>query len=201
MARAFIKKPRVLIFDEATSALDKRNEAEVQQAIDHMKAELGSVTTIVIAHRLSTVRSADRIIVMKKGRIAEDGNHESLLRDYPSGVYAKLNADQAKSDAKEAQKEEEKKRAAADADNYAAIDAPPMSAEAELGKLGVPAGLLDATKGQKGGSLLRRQSTAALGRDDIKETDPQARRKMVEAEERRQAYVKDLEHELADVLD
>ena len=87
-----------------------------------MKAELGSVTTIVIAHRLSTVRSADRIIVMKKGRIAEDGNHESLLRDYPNGVYAKLNADQDKSDAKEAQKEEEKKRAAADA----AIDSAPV---------------------------------------------------------------------------
>lgn len=199
MARAFIKKPRVLIFDEATSALDKRNEAEVQQAIDHMKAELGSVTTIVIAHRLSTVRSADRIIVMKKGRIAEDGNHESLLRDYPNGVYAKLNADQDKSDAKEAQKEEEKKRAAAEA----AIDeAPKTSAEGELAKLGVPAALLDATKSdKKGGSLLRRQSTAALKNDDIKETDPVARRKMVEAEERRQAYVKDLEHELADILD
>ena len=198
MARAFIKKPRVLIFDEATSALDKRNEAEVQQAIDHMKAELGSVTTIVIAHRLSTVRSADRIIVMKKGRIAEDGNHESLLRDYPNGVYAKLNADQDKSDAKEAQKEEEKKRAAAEA----AIDeAPKTSAEGELAKLGVPAALLDAAKGDKKGSLLRRQSTAALKNDDIKETDPVARRKMVEAEERRQAYVKDLEHELADILD
>lgn len=126
MARAFIKKPRVLIFDEATSALDKRNEAEVQAAIDHMKAELGSVTTIVIAHRLTTVRSADRIIVMKKGRIAEDGNHESLLRDYPSGVYAKLNADQDKSDAKEAKKEEERKRAAAEA----GLDvAPKVSAE------------------------------------------------------------------------
>ena len=199
MARAFIKKPRVLIFDEATSALDKRNEAEVQQAIDHMKAELGSVTTIVIAHRLSTVRSADRIIVMKKGRIAEDGNHESLLRDYPSGVYAKLNADQDKSDAKEAQKEEEKKRAAAEA----GLDvAPKMSAEEELGKLGVPAALLQATKAdKKGGSLLRRQSTAALGKDEMKETDPIARAKMVEAEERRQAYLKDLEHELADILD
>lgn len=59
LARAFLKKPRVLIFDEATSALDKVNEAEVQKAIDQMKVELGSVTTIVIAHRLSTVRKAD----------------------------------------------------------------------------------------------------------------------------------------------
>lgn len=55
LARAFIKKPRLLIFDEATSALDKRNEAEVQKAIDQMKKELGTVTTLVIAHRLSTV--------------------------------------------------------------------------------------------------------------------------------------------------
>ena len=55
-----------------------------------MKKELGQVTTIVIAHRLSTVRNSDRIIVMKKGRIAEDGDHNSLLRDYPKGTYAKL---------------------------------------------------------------------------------------------------------------
>ena len=65
----------------------------------------------------------------------------------------------------------------------------------------MPAALLDAAKGGAKGSLLRRQSTAALKSDDIKETDPVARRKMVEAEERRQAYVKDLEHELADILD
>lgn len=93
LARAFIKKPRLLIFDEATSALDKRNEAEVQKAIDQMKKELGTVTTLVIAHRLSTVQAADRIIVMKKGQVAEDGNHESLLRDYPTGIYAKLAKD------------------------------------------------------------------------------------------------------------
>ena len=90
LARAFIKKPKLLIFDEATSALDKVNEAEVQKAIEGMKKELGQVTTIVIAHRLSTVRNSDRIIVMKKGRIAEDGDHNSLLRDYPKGTYAKL---------------------------------------------------------------------------------------------------------------
>ena len=59
-----------------------------------MRKELGSVTTIVIAHRLSTIKSADRIIVMKKGRIVEDGNHDSLLRDYPTGTYAKLVTDQ-----------------------------------------------------------------------------------------------------------
>lgn len=95
LARAFIKKPRVLIFDEATSALDKVNEAEVQKAIDGMRKELGSVTTLVIAHRLSTIQASDRIIVMKKGRIAEDGNHQSLLADYPKGIYAKLAKDSA----------------------------------------------------------------------------------------------------------
>lgn len=103
LARAFIKKPSMLIFDEATSALDKRNEAEVQNAIDHMKQELGkAVTTIVIAHRLTTVRKADRIIVLKKGSIAEDGDHDSLLRDYPDGVYAKLANIQKAADEKEA---------------------------------------------------------------------------------------------------
>lgn len=55
-----------------------------------MKKELGSVTTIVIAHRLTTIKNADRIVVMKKGSIIEDGNHDSLLIDYPQGVYAKL---------------------------------------------------------------------------------------------------------------
>ena len=55
-----------------------------------MKKELGTVTTIVIAHRLSTVRHADSLIVMKKGRIIETGNHESILRDFPKGTYAKL---------------------------------------------------------------------------------------------------------------
>jgi ABC-type multidrug transport system fused ATPase/permease subunit len=74
--------------DEATSALDKKNEKEVQQAIDRIRTELGSITTIVIAHRLSTIRNADNIIVMKKGKIIETGNHDSLLANYPEGTYA-----------------------------------------------------------------------------------------------------------------
>lgn len=90
IARAFIKQPKILIFDEATSALDKKNEAEVQASIDAIRKELGAVTTVVIAHRLSTIRNADKIIVLKKGKLTESGNHESLLRDYPTGVYAKL---------------------------------------------------------------------------------------------------------------
>lgn len=67
--------------------------------------------------------------------------------------------------------------------------------------MGVPAALLDATKQDQKGSLLRRQSAAVLKTDDIRETDPVARAKMEKAEEIRQAYVKDLEHELADILD
>jgi len=67
LARAFIKKPKLLIFDEATSALDKKNEAEVQKAIDDMKKELGQVTSVVIAHRLSTIKNSDKIIVLKSG--------------------------------------------------------------------------------------------------------------------------------------
>jgi len=98
IARAFIKQPRILIFDEATSALDKKNEAEVQSSIDSIRKELGAVTTVVIAHRLSTIRNADKIIVLKKGVLTEIGNHETLLRDYPSGVYSNLVKQQQKAE-------------------------------------------------------------------------------------------------------
>jgi len=98
IARAFIKKPKILIFDEATSALDKKNEAEVQKSIDSIRKELGQVTTVVIAHRLTTVRNADTILVMKKGKIIEKGNHDSLLRDFPTGLYAKLVREQDNAD-------------------------------------------------------------------------------------------------------
>jgi ABC-type glutathione transport system ATPase component len=90
LARAIIKKPKILIFDEATSALDKKNEAEVQKAINEMKSRIGEITTITIAHRLSTIKEADRILVLKKGQIVEDGDHDTLLKVYPHGVYAKL---------------------------------------------------------------------------------------------------------------
>ena len=99
LARAFIKKPKMFIFDEATSALDKKNEREVQQAIDKMSQELDGVTSIVIAHRLSTIKNADRILVLNNGVLQESGNHESLLRDFPNGTYSKLVADQEKVDA------------------------------------------------------------------------------------------------------
>lgn len=61
----------------------------MQAAIDQMKRELGGVTSLVIAHRLSTVKNADRIIVMKKGKIVEDGNHDELVQ-IQDGIYAKM---------------------------------------------------------------------------------------------------------------
>jgi ATP-binding cassette subfamily B (MDR/TAP) protein 1 len=79
IARAFIKKPKILLLDEATSALDKKNEKNVQAAIDQIRESLGAITTIVIAHRLSTIRDADNIVVLKNGVLCEVGNHESLL--------------------------------------------------------------------------------------------------------------------------
>ena len=85
IARAILKNPPVLILDEATSALDTQSERLVQKALDQL---MGHRTTLVIAHRLSTVRKADRILVLDKGRIAEEGRHEALLKK--GGLYAKL---------------------------------------------------------------------------------------------------------------
>jgi ABC-type multidrug transport system fused ATPase/permease subunit len=83
-----VKKPRILLLDEATSALDKMNERAVQEAIDRFRKEVGNVTIITIAHRLSTIRDADQILVIKDGKLTEKGNHETLLQDYPKGIYA-----------------------------------------------------------------------------------------------------------------
>ena len=116
IARAFIKEPKILIFDEATSALDKKNEAEVQHSIDSIRKELGAVTTVVIAHRLSTIRNADKIIVLKKGKLTESGTHDTLLRDYPTGVYAKLVRQQEEADAAKDDEEEFDKQNNADED-------------------------------------------------------------------------------------
>ncbi|GAB1331299.1 ABC transporter ATP-binding protein [Streptomyces sennicomposti] len=89
IARALIRDPRVLVLDEATSALDTRSEALVQQALARL---LRGRTTFVVAHRLSTVRGADRIVVMADGRIQEIGTHEELLRR--GGAYTALHSGQ-----------------------------------------------------------------------------------------------------------
>jgi ATP-binding cassette subfamily B protein len=89
IARALFKKPRILIFDEATSALDTESERAIQQNLDQI---LKDRTTLIIAHRLSTVRNADLIVVMDKGTIREMGNHYSLIEQ--KGLYYYLNSQQ-----------------------------------------------------------------------------------------------------------
>jgi ATP-binding cassette, subfamily B, bacterial HlyB/CyaB len=85
IARALISDPRILIFDEATSALDYESERVIQQ---NMKQIATGRTVFLIAHRLSTVRHADRIVTIERGRIVEDGTHDELIRS--NGRYAKL---------------------------------------------------------------------------------------------------------------
>lgn len=85
IARALVTDPRILIFDEATSALDYESERAIQQ---NMKRISAGRTVVVIAHRLSTVRHANRIITVEHGRIVEDGNHDELIRS--NGRYARL---------------------------------------------------------------------------------------------------------------
>ena len=85
IARALINDPRILIFDEATSSLDYEAEREIIENLDQVSA---GRTTIVIAHRLSTVRRCDRIILIDHGRIKEEGTHEELISR--QGVYYEL---------------------------------------------------------------------------------------------------------------
>ena len=86
LARAFLADAPILILDEATSSLDSESEALIQQAMDRL---MKGRTAIVIAHRLSTVRTLDRILVFDQGRVIEDGDHETLLAK-PQGQYRRL---------------------------------------------------------------------------------------------------------------
>ncbi|MDH6229980.1 ABC-type transport system involved in Fe-S cluster assembly fused permease/ATPase subunit [Mesorhizobium soli] len=111
IARTILKAPPILMLDEATSALDTHTEQEIQAALDLVSR---GRTTIVIAHRLSTVISADEIIVLKEGQIAERGTHASLLRR--DGLYASMWARQ-----REATEAEERLRIAREADEMGVV--------------------------------------------------------------------------------
>ena len=85
IARAILKNPPILILDEATSALDTESEKQVQEALEHLMKDR---TTLVVAHRLSTIRNADVICVMHEGEIVEQGRHDELMAH--DGYYRKL---------------------------------------------------------------------------------------------------------------
>jgi ATP-binding cassette subfamily B multidrug efflux pump len=86
-ARALLAKPKILILDEATANIDSFTELEIQRALNVLRK---GRTTIIIAHRLATIRDADMIVVLQKGHIVEKGTHEELLEN--KGLYAKLHA-------------------------------------------------------------------------------------------------------------
>nr|ASM90199.1 multidrug resistance 5 [Sesuvium portulacastrum] len=86
IARAILKDPRILLLDEATSALDAESESIVQEALDRVMVNR---TTVIVAHRLSTIRNADMIAVIHQGKVVEQGAHSELLKD-PEGAYSQL---------------------------------------------------------------------------------------------------------------
>jgi len=90
IARAILHDPRILILDEATSSVDSETEKQIQEALDHL---VEGRTTFAIAHRLSTLLAADRLVVLENGKIVEQGKHEELV-EMKDGVYAKLHKTQ-----------------------------------------------------------------------------------------------------------
>jgi ATP-binding cassette subfamily B protein len=85
IARVFLKNPSILILDEATSALDNTTEILIQEALDEL---CHGRTTLVVAHRLSTIKNADSIVVISDGRILEKGSHSELMQN--NGLYSEL---------------------------------------------------------------------------------------------------------------
>jgi ATP-binding cassette subfamily B protein len=90
IARALVRDPRVLLLDEATSALDSQSEKLIQQALGRL---MMGRTTFVVAHRLSTIRDADRVVVLQHGQLVEIGSHDELISR--GGLYSRLHAAQA----------------------------------------------------------------------------------------------------------
>jgi ATP-binding cassette subfamily B protein len=85
LARALLKNPPILVLDEATSSVDNETERAITLALEEVRRER---TVLIVAHRLSTIRHADRIVVMSEGQLVEEGRHEELLQR--DGVYASL---------------------------------------------------------------------------------------------------------------
>ncbi|CAI0469187.1 unnamed protein product [Linum tenue] len=87
IARALLRKAELMLLDEATSALDAESERSVQEALDRA---CSGKTTIIVAHRLSTIRNASTIAVIDDGKVAEQGSHSHLLKNFPDGIYARM---------------------------------------------------------------------------------------------------------------
>ena len=152
IARALIRNPRILVLDEATSALDSQSEKIVQNAIEIIRKRNESkgkgLSIVIVAHRLSSIRSCDRIVVVDEGQIVEEGDHESLLAK--GGIYAGLyksqetggnivdneNENENKSNTEEKEKEDKKEKEKADTKEDSAVGASSDNLKSEEEKQG-----------------------------------------------------------------